>query len=198
MVTKKKRGTEGGAKRAVRRAAPPAPRAAEAAGPDAPRDLYSLRQLAGLLKVDRNRLAEQVRDLESFEGPRGSRLYSLAAVEEVLASDPDPDLKEARLQKLRAEAGLAELKLRRESGQLLEARGVLGRTLNVFRAWHRRLMVQMPAEISPQLHKAESADHVAEILRAHLGRLFDEFRRDHLGFIKETEGFEGGAYDETV
>jgi hypothetical protein len=168
------------------------------AGGEVPSDLYSLRQLAGLLNLDRNRLAEKVRDVESYLGPNRSRLYSLAAVEEALSDDPDPDIKEARLRKLRAEASLAELKLGREREELLEAKGVGTRIINIFRAWHRRLSVTMPREISQQLHKAESAEHVAEILKAEVGRMLTEFAQDHVGFIRNTEGLDGGLIDERM
>lgn len=194
MTKKKKQGAEGGA-------GPEAAGAAEGAAPDgaeavtggeAPSDLYSLRQLASMLKVDRHRLAEQVRTVESYAGPNRSRLYSLAAVEEALAAAADPELAEARRRKLQAEAELAELKLGREKGELCEARDVQTLILNIFRAWRQRLAVTMPREVSLQLHRAESADHVAEVLRVEVTRMLNEFSQDHLRFINNTEGFEGG------
>jgi hypothetical protein len=196
MATSRKPGAKGAGKGKGKRAAQAV--AVAGAGGEIPSDLYSLRQLAGILQIDRHRLADEVRGVKSFPGPNRSKLYSLAEVEEVLADDPDPDIKEARLRKLRAEAGLAELKLGREREELLEARGVGTRLINIFRAWNRRLTVQMPAEISRQLHRAESAEQVAEILKAEAGRMLAEFAQDHVSFIRNTEGLEGGLIDERM
>lgn len=160
---------------------------------ETPQDLYSLRQLASILKVDRNRLAGKVRAVESFPGPNRSRLYSLAAVEGLLGADSDPALDEARRRKLLAEAELAELKLGRERGELLEQRCVQGRLIAVFRAFRTRLCVTWPLQLAAQLHRAESAEQVGQVLRLEAERMMGEFRRDHLRFIDEAGGAAPGG-----
>ncbi|MDQ3919590.1 MAG: hypothetical protein M3348_14060 [Acidobacteriota bacterium] len=148
--------------------------------------------------MDRNRLAEKVGALESFPGPNRSRLYSREAVEEALAAETDPELAEARRRKLQAEAELAELKLGRERGELLPSREVVTTLINIFRAFRMRLTQTLPREISPQLHRAESADHAAQILRVEAERMLAEFRQDHMAFVAGTEGMGGGAADEAA
>jgi hypothetical protein len=190
---KKKPGAGGGAEREAEGAAVGAALgvAEVEAGPDAPQDLYSLRQLAGLLKVDRNGLAERVRDLESFQGAHGSRLYSLSAVEEVLAEDPDPDLKEARLRKLVAEAGLAELKLKRERRELVDYREVLSDHLEVFRNFHTLFTVTVPQRLGQRLALAKTAQEAEEILRVELAREFQEFRTEEAQYLDNWDEAEG-------
>jgi hypothetical protein len=200
VTSKKKRGARGGAKQRSRGAAAGGARAAPvteavAAG-DTPADLYSLRQLAGLLKVDRNRLAERVRDLESFQGPHGSRLYSLSAVEEALADDPDPDLKEARLRKLRAEAGLAELKLQRERGEVVNYRDVLSDQLEVFRHFHLLFTVTVPQRLGQRLAVAKTAGVAEEILRVELAREFQEFRTECAQYLENWDEAAGLKQEE--
>jgi transcriptional regulator with XRE-family HTH domain len=194
VTSKKKQGVEGGALQAVEGAAAGGARAAPVtqavAGGDAPTDLYSLRQLAGLLGVDRNRLAEQVRDLESFQGPHGSRLYSLSAVEGVLAEDPDPDIREARLRKLEAEAGLAELKLQRERGEVVSHRDVLEDLTALIRSLHTRFAVTMPQQLAPRL-RAKTVRQVEEILRTEMEQQFAELRREHESYLSERDAAEG-------
>ena len=200
MTKKKKQGTGGGAEHEAEGVAAGAALGGTVpeAVPNAPQDLYSLRQLAGLLNVDRNRLAERVRDIESFPGPNRSRLYSLSAVEEVLAEDPDPDIKEARLRKLRAEAGLAELKLKRERREVVDYREVLDDYLEVFRRLHLRVAVAMPQRVAPLLRGKTSAQ-AEVILRAEVAREFQEFRvecgRD-FARMKEAEGLKEEADDD--
>jgi transcriptional regulator with XRE-family HTH domain len=161
-------------------------------------DLLSLTQLASRLHINRGTLSRKLSGLDHVPGPKGARLYRLAEVEALLDEERDPEMLEARLRKLRAEASLAELKLGREREELLDARGVGTRIINIFRAWNRRLSVTMPREISQQLHKAETAEHVAEILKAEAGRMLTEFVQDHVGFIRNTEGLDGGLIDERM
>lgn len=155
-------------------------------------ELLSLTQLAARLHINRGTLSRKLSGLGHVSGPKGARLYPVAEVEALLDEEKDPELKEARLRKLRAEAELAELRLKRERGEVAPVREFVTHNINIFRAWRQRLAVQLPREISHQLHRAESADHVAQILRAEADRMLSEFRGDHLGFIKGTEGFEGG------
>ena len=159
-------------------------------------DLLSLTQLAARLHINRGTLSRKLSGLEHAPGPKGARLYPVAEVEALLDEEKDPEMQAARLRKLRAEAELAEVKLGREKGELCEARGVQTLVINIFRAWHRRLAVTLPREISAQLHRAESPEHVAEILKAEATRMLNEFSRDHLGFLNNTEGFEGGMTHE--
>lgn len=195
MTKKKKQRAEVGpqpeATEAATGGAQAAPVAEVGAGSDAPADLYSLRQLAGLLGVDRHRLAERVRDIESFQGPHGSRLYSLSAVEEVLAEDPDPDIREARLRKLRAEAGLAELKLQKERGEVVNYRDLLSDHLEILRDFYTRFTVTVPQRLGPRLRVATTAREAEEILRVELGREFQEVRAEHVRRLAGLEEVEG-------
>lgn len=187
MTSKKRQGAKGGAKQRSQAAtgrARAAPVTEAGAGRDTPTDLYSLRQLSGLLGVDRNRLAERVRDIESFPGPNRSRLYSLEAVEEALADDPDPDIKEARLRKLRAEAGLAELKLKRELGEVVDYRGVRGDLLTLFRELNTCFTVTVPQRLAPRLRVATSTREAEEMLRVELEGALQEFRTEHTQYLE--------------
>lgn len=191
MTLKKKRGAGGSAEREAAGAAVGVAPGGTEAGPGAPQDIYSLRQLAGLLKVDRNRLAERVRDLESFPGPHGSRLYSLSAVEEVLAEDPDPDIREARLRKLVAEAGLAELKLKRERGEVVAVDDVREDLRETIRLMYDRLAVSMPQRLGPLL-VAKTARQAEQVLRAEVGREFAELRAEFVQQLAEWDAAEEG------
>jgi hypothetical protein len=199
VTSKKKRGAEGGAQPEVEGGAVGGSQAAlvteAVSGGETPADLYSLRQLAGLLGVDRNRLAERVRDLESFPGPHRSRLYSLSAVEEALAEDPDPDIKAARLRKLVAEAGLAELRLKRESGELVAHRDVVDDWLGIFREFYILFTVTVPQRLAPRL-KAKTAGQAEQILREELEQEFQEFRREQAQYLAEWDEAEGQQEEE--
>lgn len=162
---------------------------------------YSMSELARMMGVDRRTLASRLEGGAPLKSAAREKRYRLSDAVQGFIAQPlqgqeAAGLSEARGRKLGAEAELAELKLGRESGELVKARNVATRVINIFRAWRLRLAVQLPREISQQLYRAESAEHVADILRREVDRMLNEFRADHLGFIQATEGMEGRLLDE--
>jgi transcriptional regulator with XRE-family HTH domain len=157
---------------------------------------YSMSALARMAGVDRRTLAarlEGVRPLES--GPKG-KLYRLSDVVQCFISQPlqgedDPALLEARRRKVEAEAGLAELKLKRERGELEDRRAVAADFHEMIREFHTRFTVTVPQRLGSRLRVATSAREAEEILRVELEREFQEFRTEQAQYLEGWDEAEG-------
>ena len=156
---------------------------------------YSISTLARMAGVDRRTLASRLEGVTPVEsGPKG-KLYRLADVVQGFITQPlqaeeAEEFQQARGSKLEAEAGLAELKLQRERGELVSRRDVLDDVTGVIRSLYNRLAVAMPQQLAPRL-QAKTSRQAEAILRAEVERLFQEFRQEHARYL--AEGGDGGA-----
>jgi transcriptional regulator with XRE-family HTH domain len=157
-------------------------------------ELLSLTQLSARLRVNRSTLSRKLSGLKFVSGPKGARLYPLSEVAALLDEAKNPELLEARRRKLEAEAGLAELKLRRQRAELVPHADVRSDLTAVFRDLYTRLAVTMPQQLAPRL-QARTARRAEEVLRAEVERVFQEFRAEHARLLAERDAEEGGADD---
>ncbi len=153
-------------------------------------DLLSLTQLASKLRINRGTLSRKLSGLKFVSGPKGARLYPLSEVSALLDEERDPQLLEARRRKLVAEAGLAELKLKRESGELADVREVAAAYTEVIRAFHTELSVVMPERLAPRL-AARTQGQAKQVLREEVERVFRGFREEHARRLAGVKGAEG-------
>ena len=155
---------------------------------------YSISALARMAGVDRRTLASRLEGVTPLEsGPKG-KLYRLADVvrnfiTQPLQADDDPELSGLRARKLAAETELAELKLRRERGEVVDYREAVADFMQVWRSIHTWLTVSMPERLSARLYKAKSAARAAELLREEAERMLAEFREERLRHLAGDEGF---------
>lgn len=158
-----------------------------------PEEGYSLSALARLMGVDRRTLAARLAGVSPLKQSSREKLYRLSdAVRGFIAmplqgAEETDVLRASRQRKSAAEAGLAELKLGRESGELMSQREAFAHVFKLFRAMHVRLGVRMPHEISAQLYRAQSEAAVADVLRREVERAFGELKADQEGFITKAE-----------
>jgi transcriptional regulator with XRE-family HTH domain len=152
-------------------------------------DLLSLTQLAAKLRINRSTLSRKLSGLKFVSGPKGARLYPLSEVAALLDEAQDPALLAARRRKLEAEAGLAELKLQRERGEVVPHRDVLEDVTGVFRDLYHRLAVALPPQLAPRL-RAKTAKQAEAILRAEVERVFADLRAEHAGYLAERDAAE--------
>ena len=158
---------------------------------------YSISTLARMAGVDRRSLASRLAGVTPVEsGPKG-KLYRLSDVVQGFISHPlqgeeAEEFQGARGRKLEAEAGLAELKLQKERGEVVESADVREDLVGVIRSLHTRLAVTMPQQIGPRL-QAKTARQATELLSAEVGRVFDELRAEHDQYLAEWDAGEGGA-----
>jgi hypothetical protein len=150
-------------------------------------ELLSLTQLSARLHVNRSTLSRKLSGLKCVSGPKGARLYPVAEVAALLDEAKDPALVQARRRKL--EAGLAELKLRKERGELVATRDVREDLTGLIRSLHTRLAVTMPQQLAPRL-RAQTARQAEEILRAEVGRVFAELRAEYVQHLAEWDAAE--------
>lgn len=146
-------------------------------------ELYSISQLAKLCALDRATVAKRLEAIEFAEGAKGAKSYALAAALPALIAGESTEMDEAKLRKLQAEAGMRELDLERERGEVVHVKEVADYALRLFKGMQNRVGVQFPRSISAQLYKAESAPQITEILQRELGRIFNELRGDHKRFL---------------
>lgn len=146
-------------------------------------ELYSISQLARLSALDRATVTKRLDGVECTEGARGAKTYALAAALPALIAGESTEMDEAKLRKVQAEAGMRELDLERERGEVVSVKEVADYALRLFKAIHNRLGIRFPREIAQQLYKAESPAHVTEVLQRELGRIFNELREDHKHFL---------------
>lgn len=148
-----------------------------------PPELYSISQLAKLCGLDRATVTKRLAEVEVTDGAKGAKTYALAVALPALISGESTEMDEAKLRKMQAEAGMRELDLERERGEVVPAKEVADYTLRLFRGMHNRVAVQFPRRIAGQLYKAESAAQITEILQRELGRDFNDLRSDHKRFL---------------
>jgi transcriptional regulator with XRE-family HTH domain len=161
---------------------------------------YSISALARMAGVDRRTLAARLEGVTPLEsGPKG-KLYRLSDVVQCFITQPlqgedDPALAEARGRKLEAEAGLAELKLKRERGEVVSQADVRSDLADFLRGFHTRFAVTLPQQLGPRL-QGKTAKEAEEILRAEVEREFAEVRAEHVRYLAEWDAAEGGASGE--
>jgi transcriptional regulator with XRE-family HTH domain len=152
-------------------------------------ELLSLTQLASRLHVNRSTLSRKLSGLKFVAGPKGARLYPVAEVEALLDEGKDPELTQARRRKLEAEAGLAELKLQKERGEVVAVADVRSDLTEVFRSLYTRLAVTLPQQLAPRL-QAKTARQAEQLLSAEVGRVFAELRAEHVQHLAEWDAAE--------
>jgi hypothetical protein len=155
---------------------------------------YSISALARMAGVDRRTLASRLEGVTPLEaGPKG-KLYRLSDVVRNFITQPlqgeaeDPALQGLKARKLEAETGLAELKLKRERGELVDYRETLEDFMGDLRRLHLQFTVTMPERLGPRL-RAKTAAQATQILREEMEREFREYRRTGAAKLAEFEGF---------
>jgi hypothetical protein len=156
---------------------------------------YSVDALTRMFGVNRRTLVARLEGATPVQsGPR-QKLYRLSDAIQGFISQPLQGaevvgLAEVRGRKLAAETELAELKLQRERGELVQSADVRDDLVEVIRSLHTRLAVTMPEQLAPRL-AAKTAKQAAEILRAEVGRVFTELRSEHARYLAERDAVEG-------
>lgn len=162
---------------------------------------YSVSALARMMGVDRRTLASRLRDVTPVKSGSREKLYRLSDAVQGFISQPlqgldAQEFQEARGRKLEAEAGLAELKLRKERGEVVSHADALSDLADVIRSLHRQLTQAMPQRLAPTLSRVKSPGRVAELLREEAERVFAELRREHAAQLAEWDAAEAGEGDE--
>lgn len=140
---------------------------------------YSLLKLSEHFEIDRTTLRQRLDNagIKPVIDKANRKEYRLEDVEPLFESEEDLDA--LKIRKLKAEAGLKELELDEQRGDLLPRKDVEDHLQKLFTAMFQRLTVRMPKEISRQLHKATSPAQVTTILQTSIQQVFNELRRDH-------------------
>ncbi len=162
---------------------------------------YSISALARMAGVDRRTLAARLEGVTPPEsGPKG-KLYRLSDVVQSFIAQPlqaeeAEEFQQARGRKLEAEAGLAELKLQKQRGEMVPSDDVRADLVEVIRSLYTRLAVTLPQQLAPRL-QAKTAKQAEEILRVEVERVFAELRAEHVQYLTEWDAAEGGAGGQT-
>jgi transcriptional regulator with XRE-family HTH domain len=157
---------------------------------------YSISALARMAGVDRRTLAARLEGVAPLEsGPKG-KLYRLSDVVQCfitqpLQGDDDPALAEARGRKLVAEAGLTELRLKRERGEVVAVADLRSDYHEMIREFHTRFTVAVPQRLEPRLRVATSAREAEEILRVERERELHEYRTEMAQYLERWDEDEG-------
>lgn len=160
---------------------------------------YSLSTLARMMGVDRRTLASRLQDATPVKASAREKLYRLQDAIQGFIAQPLQGaevvgLAEVRGRKLAAETELAELKLQKQRGELVQSDDVREDLVEIIRSLYTRLAVAMPQRLAPRL-KAKTARQAEEVLRAEVEREFTEFRREHVRHLAEWNAAHGGADD---
>lgn len=145
--------------------------------------LYSISELAKLSGLDRATVTKRLAEVPFEEGAKNAKTYALDEALPALIAGESAEFDAAKLRKMQAEAGLRELDLERERGEVLSTAEVADYTLRLFKGVQNRIGLRFPREIAQQLYKAESAAQITEILQRELGRIFNDLRDDHKRFL---------------
>lgn len=161
---------------------------------------YSVDALTKLFGVNRRTLLARLKGATPMKsGAGGGKRYRLSDAVQGFISEPlrgaeVVGLQGVRGRKLAAETELAELKLQKQRGELVQSGDVRQDVVEVIRDLHTRLAVTMPQQLGPRL-QAKTAREAAEILSAEVGRVFAELRAEHARYLAEMDAAEGGGGD---
>lgn len=162
---------------------------------------YSISALARMAGVDRRTLASRLEGVTPLEsGPKG-KLYRLSDVVQNFITQPlqgedDPALSAARGRKLEAEAGLAELKLKRECGEVVSVADLRSDYHEMIREFHTRFTVTVPQRLGPRLRVAKTAREAEEMLRVEMEREFQEYRTEMAQYLEHWDEDEKSMKEE--
>lgn len=154
---------------------------------------YSVDALTELFGVNRRTLVARLKGASPVKsGPGGGKLYRLADVAQGFIAQPlrgreADEFQQARGRKLEAEAGLAELKLKRERGEVVDYRQTLSDYLTLHREFYDRFTVVVPQRLAPRLRVARPEREAEQILRTELMREFQEFRAEHAQYLENWD-----------
>lgn len=167
---------------------------------------YSVDALTKLFGVNRRTLVARLKGVAPVKsGPGGGKLYRLTDVAQGFISQPlrgreADEVAGLRARKLAAEVGLAELKLKRERGELEDRRAVAADYQEMIRQFYTLFTVAVPQRLGPRLALAKTAAQAEEMLRVELEREFQEFRAECVRMLAELDEAEGlkqeGAEDD--
>lgn len=138
--------------------------------------LYSISELAELTTLDRATVRKRLKDIEPQGGERNAKTYSLAVALPALITGASAEYDEARTRKMQADADLRELDLSVQRAEYVPVKEVESERVKECQWLVNRLQARMPREAAPQLYKAESAAHLAELLQHEIGRALNEWR----------------------
>jgi nitrogen-specific signal transduction histidine kinase len=138
--------------------------------------LYSISELAELTTLARATVKKRLDGIEPQGGAKNAKTYSLKTALPALIAGASAEMDEAKLRKTQAEASLRELELSVESGEYVPVKEVESQRVKECQWLVNRLQARMPREVAPQLFKAESQAHLAEMLQHEIGRALNEWR----------------------
>jgi transcriptional regulator with XRE-family HTH domain len=150
-----------------------------ARAPEAEPGLYSTSQLAKLSGLNRATITERLEEIPSQPGPKGAKRYALADALPALIAGRDLSMDEAKLKKMRAEAGSKELQLQRQRGEVVAVAEISGYLQQLWKGLHNRLAVQFWRDHSATLHKAKTAGDLADEGQKKTAKIFDALRTNH-------------------
>ncbi len=150
-----------------------------ARAPEAEPGYHSTSQLAKLSGLNRATVTERLEGIASHPGPKGAKRYALADALPALIAGRDLSMDEAKLKKMRAEAGTKELELNKRRGEVVPIADVRGELQEIFKALHNRIVVQFWRDHSAKLHKAKTAGAAAELGQAEQAKTFDALRTNY-------------------
>jgi transcriptional regulator with XRE-family HTH domain len=154
-----------------------------ARAPEAEPGLYSTSQLAKLSGLNRATITDRLEGIPASPGPKGSKRYSLADVLPALIAGRDLSMDEAKLKKMRAEAGSKELALQRQRGEVAPVPEISGYLQQLWKGLHNRFAVQFWRDHSATLHKAKTVGELADLGQKQSKTLFDALRANHKDFF---------------
>jgi transcriptional regulator with XRE-family HTH domain len=161
-----------------------------------PEQGYSVDELTRLMGVNRRTLVARLKGATPVKGGSRQKLYRLSDAVQGFISQPlrgreADELAEVRRRKLEAETGLAELKLRRERGEVVDCREAVTNYLRLMRDFYIRFTVAVPQRLGSLLRVAQSGQQAEEMLRAELDREFQEVRQEQAQYLDKGDEAEG-------
>jgi hypothetical protein len=143
---------------------------------------YSIFSLHNLTGLDRTTVADRLEGIPAHDGPKNSKLYSLADALPALVAGRDVTMDAAKLRKIAAEASHKELKLKEASGEIVAKLEVRNQLQDLWSRLHRRTVISFSREIAGELLKCKTSGQLTKALQAGLEKIFHELRTDHTAF----------------
>ena len=158
---------------------------------------YSVDALTKIMGVNRRTLVARLKGTTPVKSGAGKgKLYRLSDavqgfIDQPLRGREAESLAAVRARKFEAETGLAELKLQRGRGELVDRREVAADYTGLIRHFYNLFTVTVPQRLGPRLRAAKTAREAEEVLRVELEREFQEYRRECAERLAELDKAEG-------
>lgn len=132
-----------------------------------------------LTGLDRATIADRLDTVASHAGARNSKCYALADALPALIAGRDVSLDQVKLNRERHRERREEIELKKAEHQLADKIEVRTEFQEIFKAMHRRTLIQFWKQNATKLHKSKTPSELAKLGLTLQGKIWDALRSNY-------------------